>query len=69
MKKLLIILAVSILGMSCTKDITRFNEQTKNAAVVGGETLFSYGTKQYVDVLASPNVNVNVFRFTVGHWA
>lgn len=69
MKKLLIILAVSILGMSCTKDITRFNQQTKNAGVVGGETLFSYGTKQYVDVLASGNVNVNVFRFTVGHWA
>lgn len=69
MKKLLIILAVSFFGMSCTKDITRFNTRTKDAAAVGGETLFSYGLKQYVDVLASPNVNVNVFRFTVGHWA
>ena len=70
MKKLLIIaLAVSIFGMSCTKDITRFNEQTKNATAVSGETLFSNAVKNYVDVLASSNVNLNVFRFTVGHWA
>lgn len=69
MKKLLIILAVAAFGVSCTKDITRFNKRTKEAAEVPGETLFSYGVKQYVDVLASPNVNVNVFRFTVGHWA
>lgn len=70
MKKILIIaLAVSIFGMSCTKDITRFNEQTKNAVIVPGETLFSYAVKNYVDVLATPNVNLNVFRFTVGHWA
>jgi hypothetical protein len=72
MKKLLIIaLSVSFLGMSCTKDITRFNEQTKRAAsgAVPGETLFSNATKNFVDVLASPNVNINVFRFTVQHWA
>jgi len=72
MKKLLIIaLSVSIFGMSCTKDITRFNEQTKRAAsgAIPGETLFSNAVKNYVDVLASPNVNINVFRFTVQHWA
>ena len=70
MKKLLIIaLSVSILGMSCTKDITRFNDDTKRAANVPGETLFSYGVTQYANALASSNVNLNVFRFTVGHWA
>ena len=70
MKKLIIfILIASIFGMSCTKDITRFNDQTKNATAVSGETLFSNGVKNYVDVIASSNVNVNVFRFTVGHWA
>jgi len=70
MKKLLIIVFVSFLaGISCTKDITRFNEQTKNAGNVPAETLFSYATKYYVSTLASPNVNLNVFRFTVGHWA
>ncbi len=71
MKKILIItLTVSIFGMlSCTKDITRFNDQTKRAEIVPAETLFSNATKNYVDVLASCNVNLNVFRFTVQHWA
>lgn len=70
MKKLFfIVLAVSLLGISCTKDITRFNEQTKNAANVPGEMLFSTATLRYVRVLASPNVNTNIFRFTVGYWA
>jgi hypothetical protein len=72
MKKLLIIaLSLSFFGMSCTKDITSFNEQTKRAAsgAIPGETLFSNATKNFVDVLASPNVNINVFRFTVQHWA
>ncbi len=70
MKKLFFIsLAVSLIGISCTKDITRFNEQTKSAANVPGEMLFSNATLRYVRVLASPNVNTNVFRFTVGYWA
>ena len=72
MKKLLIIaLSLSFFGMSCTKDITSFNEQTKRAAsgAIPGETLFTNATKNFVDVLASPNVNINVFRFTVQHWA
>lgn len=70
MKKILIIaLSVSFLGMSCTKDITRFNEQTKNAGSVPGETLFSTSVLRYVRLLASPNVNTNIFRFTVGYWA
>lgn len=70
MKKLFFItLAVSFLGISCTKDITRFNEQTKNAANVPGDMLFSNATLRYVRLLASPNVNTNIYRFTVGYWA
>ena len=68
-KGLIFVIAVSIFGMSCTKDITRFNDQTKNATSVSGETLFSNAVKNYVDATASSNVNLNVFRFTVGHWA
>ena len=45
MKKLFFIsLAVSLIGISCTKDITRFNEQTKNAANVPGEMLSNFLT-------------------------
>lgn len=70
MKKYLIILSVSSLTFgACTKDISRFNEETKAAANVPGSTLFSYGVRQFSDVLASPNVNTNVARLTVQHWA
>src|SRR5690606_24296227 len=69
MKKLLIIaLAVSVFGTSCTKDITRFNEQRKAAAEVPGETLFSNAVLNFVNVLATPNVNTNIFRYTVQYW-
>ncbi len=56
-------------GFSCTKDITRFNKDTKHAQEVPGETLFSNAVLNYVNTLATSNVNTNVFRFTVGHWA
>lgn len=71
MKKIfLFIITVSMItGISCTKDITRFNVDTKNAQAVPGETLFSNATRVYVSTLATSNVNVNVFRFTIGHWA
>lgn len=71
MKKILIlfITALVVTGISCTKDITRFNEDIKHPKVVPGETLFSSATITYVSTLATSNVNVNVFRFTVGHWA
>lgn len=71
MKKYLIIIsAFFILGaISCTKDITRFNRETKSPAEVPAETLFSNGLRNLVDVLTSANVNINVFRYTVQHWA
>ena len=53
---------------SCTKDITRFNEEIKNPANVPAETLFSNGVRNLADVLASANVNINVFRYIVQHW-
>lgn len=71
MKKYLIILSsLSLLTLgSCTKDITSLNEQRKQAANVPAATLFSNGVRNLSDALASPNVNVNVLRLTVQHWA
>lgn len=71
MKKYLIIILAAFLVMhvSCTKDITRFNDETKNPSEVPPETLFSNGLRNLTDVLTSANVNTNVFRFTVQHWA
>ncbi|TDH27075.1 SusD/RagB family nutrient-binding outer membrane lipoprotein [Segetibacter sp. 3557_3] len=67
-KYLLISLTLVALG-SCTKDIERFNEQKKSAATAPPATLFSNGVRNYVDAMTSANVNTNVFRLTVQHWA
>lgn len=72
MKKYLIIILLSaflLMLLSCTKDITRFNEETKSPANVPPETLFSNGVRNLADILAEPNVNRNIFRYTVQHWA
>jgi Starch-binding associating with outer membrane len=69
MKKLLII-SISLFSLAaCTKDIEKYNEQTKNAAAAPAGTLFSNGVRNLIDGLASANVNTNVFRTTVQHWA
>lgn len=69
MKKIiLMIIPVLILG-ACTKDITRFNEQTKQASKVPAGTLLANSIKNLSDAMASGSVNTNVWRFTVKHWA
>ena len=71
MKRYYILFSISSLlaFASCTKDIEKFNEQTKAAAQVPGATLFSNGVRNLSDALASPSVNVNVLRLTAQHWA
>ena len=69
MKKLAYILLPVLLLSACTKDISRFNEETKKPATVPAGPLFSNAVKSLADVLASGSVNTNVFRFTVKHWA
>ncbi len=69
MKKHFIILIALVSTLSCTKDISRYNQETKKAANVPGGPLFSNGVRNLVDALTSPNVNINVLRLTVQHWA
>lgn len=65
-----IILSLSLFAMAaCTKNISRFNEQTKSPGVVPASTLFSSAVKQVTDGLTSTNVGVNVFRLIVQQWA
>lgn len=54
---------------ACKKDISSLNTDTKNPPVVPAGPLFAFATKSYVDAMTSASVNVNVFRFTVSHWA
>ncbi len=69
MKKLIIIALPVLLFTACTKDISRFNEETKKPAAVPAGALFTNASRNVTDGLASPRVTVNVFRFTVKHWA
>ncbi|MEO5996674.1 MAG: SusD/RagB family nutrient-binding outer membrane lipoprotein, partial [Chitinophagaceae bacterium] len=61
MKKYIIILSLFSLA-ACTKDISRFNDQTKNPGVVPAPTLFSNAAKALTDALVSTNVGVHVYR-------
>lgn len=68
MKKISIVAVVMLSLMACTKDISRFNEQTKSPDAVPASTLFSNAVKGVTDGLTSTNVGVNVFRLVVQHW-
>ncbi|MDB5191935.1 MAG: hypothetical protein JWQ96_1498 [Segetibacter sp.] len=69
MKKYIIFSLSVLMLTACTKDIERFNEQTKAAANVPAASLFSNGVRNLIDAITTPNVNINVFRMTVQHWA
>ena len=69
MKKLIYLLLPVLLITACTKDISRFNFETKKPAVVPAGPLFANGVKNLADIYGSASVNTNVFRFTVKHWA
>ena len=69
MKKYFFIALPFVLLMACTKDISRFNEQTKSPSNVPPATLFSNAVKTLTDGLASTNVNTNVYRLVVQQWA
>ena len=69
MKKFIYILFATLSLTACTKDISRFNEETKKPASVPAGSLLSSAVKTLADGLAGSSVNVNVFRFTVKHWA
>lgn len=71
MKKIIISIVIlqGLFIASCTKDISKFNDETKRAAVVPAGTLFSNATRNLSDNLVSASVNTNPFRFIVKHWA
>ncbi len=55
--------------LACTKDISRFNEQTKSPTSAPPATLFSNAVRNLTDGLVSTSVNTNIFRLVVQHWA
>ena len=69
MKKIAYLILPVLFLTACTKDISRFNDETKKPASVPAGPLFSSSVKTLADGLAGSSVNINIFRFTVKHWA
>ncbi len=57
------------LSVSCKKDITSLNTNSKVATNVQGLTLFSNAEKAFADAMTTPNVNTNIFELISQYWA
>lgn len=68
MKKILICLFSLGLMISCVDDLDDYNIDQKQATEVPPATLFTGAVKNLTDVLTTPNVNINNYRFYVQHW-
>lgn len=69
MKKILIYLMTMVLVVSCVDDLDDYNVDQKRATNVPPATLFTNAVKNLSDVLTTPNVNINNYRFYVQYWA
>jgi hypothetical protein len=68
MKKILLISGLLFILASCTKDLSKLNIDSKNPVIVPSETLFSNAQLNLANDLATPNVNVNIWRMIAQHW-
>lgn len=66
--RLLILIPILFLFISCNDDITGLNENTKDATSVPAEFLFTNAQKSMMDQVTSTSVNFNVFRLYVQQW-
>ena len=67
--KILIAVLAIVLLQSCTKNIDSINNETKRPTLAPPGALFANATRNLSDGLANASVNINVWRFTVKHWA
>ena len=68
MKKILIIPILFLVLSSCNKDTSNLNIDTKHASSAPAYALFSNGQRNLADVLATPNVNINIFQLITQQW-
>jgi hypothetical protein len=68
MKKILIIPILLLVLSSCNKDTSNLNIDTKHASSAPAYALFSNGQRNLADVLATPNVNINIFQLITQQW-
>lgn len=68
MKKLIIICLPLVMLAACTKDLTSLNIDPKNPVNVPSQSLFTNAQRTLASTMASPNVNLNIFRLIVQQW-
>jgi hypothetical protein len=68
MKKIVIYLVSVMFLASCVDNLDDFNIDQKKASQVPAATLFTGALKNLTDVMTTPNVNTNNYRFYVQHW-
>lgn len=68
MKKIIYVLGILFLTVSCDDSLNGLNEDEKNASVVPAYTLFSNAEKSLSDQMVSTNVNRNIFRLVNQQW-
>lgn len=67
--KILSLLIITVLAfVSCKKNIEDLNTDTKRAETVPSHTLFSSAQRNLVDIMASANINNNIFRIITQQW-
>lgn len=66
--RLLILIPIISLFISCSDDITGLNENTKDATKVPADFLFTNAEKSMMDQVTSTSVNFNVFRLFAQQW-
>lgn len=70
MKKIILsIAALTVLAFtSCVSDDENFNDDIKSSYDVSAEALLANAQKELVDQMATPSVNLNLFRFFSQYW-
>ncbi|MEO8471240.1 MAG: SusD/RagB family nutrient-binding outer membrane lipoprotein [Chryseolinea sp.] len=68
MKTKFILLLIASFTTACVDSLDDYNVDQKRASVVPASTLFSNALKDLSDNFATPNVNVNNFRFYIQYW-
>lgn len=68
MRKLIIFLLPFLFLTGCRKDLTSLNVDPKNPQSVPSYALFTNAQRTLARTLASPNVNLNIFRLIEQNW-
>lgn len=69
MKKFLLIFLLPLLSLvACKKDLTSINVDPKSPLTYPSGAFFTSAQKSMADLMASTNVNTNIFRLIVQYW-